>query len=162
MSKLSNAVVMTSQAIAFMHAGAEMIRTKGEEHNSYNLPDNVNQIDWSRKSEYENVVKYYQNLINLRKEHPAFRMRTAEDIRNNLEFKKVENGLITYQISNNANGDSWKDILVIYNARTKEERIEFDESWSLAVLGDAFDLDGKLKIKGINIPPISMAVFFKN
>ncbi len=47
MHKLANAVVLTSQAVPFLHAGAEMLRTKGGQHNSYNLPDSVNQINWA-------------------------------------------------------------------------------------------------------------------
>ena len=45
MDKLANAVVMTSQGTAFIHAGAEMLRTKNGAHNTYNLPDTINRID---------------------------------------------------------------------------------------------------------------------
>ncbi len=162
MDKLANAVVMTSQGVAFMHAGSEMLRTKNEEHNSYNLPDAINQIDWNWKVAHANVVDYYKNLIALRKAHPAFRMTTADQVRSNLEFKKIETGLISYQISNNANNDDWKNVYVIYNAKTKPIDYKLNGEWQVAVIGDDFDLEGSKTIKGtINVPAISMMVLFQ-
>ena len=160
MDKLANAVVFTSQGLAFMHAGAEMLRTKQEEHNSFNLPDDINRIDWNWKNDHTEVVEYYKNLIRLRKAHPAFRMVRAEDVRENLSFKTKEDGLISYQISNHANGDRWKEIFVIYNARTEAVNFALDGSWNLAVLGDEFDWEGSRKVSRLEVPPISMAICF--
>lgn len=162
MDKLANAIVMTSQGVAFMHAGAEMLRTKNEEHNSYNLPDNINQIDWNWKVTNAKVVEYYKNLIALRKSHPAFRMSTAKDVRNNLEFLKAENNQVVYKLSNNANNDTWKNILVIYNANTSVMTYNLEENWHLAVQGDMFDLDGVAQIQGaIEVDGISMMLAFQ-
>lgn len=162
MDKLANAVVMTSQGTAFIHAGAEMLRTKKGEHNSYNLPDSINQIDWNRKVSHANVVNYYKNLITLRKEHPAFRMATADEVRNNLEFKTTEAGLISYQISNHANGDLWKNIYVIYNAQTRPVNYKIEGNWQVAVLGDDFYFENSKTVKRfVNVPAISMAVLFQ-
>ena len=162
MNKLANAVVMTSQGVAFMHAGAEMLRTKKGEHNSYNLPDSINQIDWNWKIKNANVVDYYKNLIALRKSHPAFRMTSANDVRNNLEFKTIENGLVSYQISNHANSDTWKNILVIYNAKTKPFDYTLDGSWQLAVIGDDFHCEnGKTINQSVQVPAISMLIAYR-
>lgn len=162
MDKLANAVVMTSQGVAFIHAGAEMLRNKKGEHNSYNLPDSINQIDWNWKAKNANVVAYYKNLIALRKAHPAFRMASANDVRNNLEFKTIENGLISYQISNHANNDIWKDVLVIYNAKTTPFNYKLDNEWQLAVIGDDFYLEeGKTINQLVKVPAISMLIAYK-
>jgi pullulanase len=145
-----------------MHAGAEMLRTKNEEHNSYNLPDSINQIDWNLKVQNFNVVTYHKNLIALRKQHPAFRMISASDVRRNLEFKKVENGLISFQISNHANGDAWNNILVFYNARTQAVNYELDGVWQVAVMGDNFYFDGgEIAEASFKVPPISMLVLYQ-
>ncbi|MBQ4819512.1 type I pullulanase [Aquimarina sp. MMG016] len=162
MDKLANAIVMTSQGIAFMHAGAEMLRTKDGEHNSYNLPDSINQIYWKRKTTHASVVAYYKNLISLRKAHPAFRMTNANDVRANLKFQETEKGLISYQISNNANGDIWKEIQVVYNNNPEATVYKPDGIWQLAVLGDNFDQEGTKTITdAVTIPPISMMVLFQ-
>lgn len=162
MDKLANAVVLTSQGTAFLHAGAEMLRTKNGEHNSYNLPDVINQIDWNWKISNANVVEYYKNLIILRKSHPAFRMTSGDDVRSNLEFKKSERGLISYQISNHANGDDWNNIYIIYNARTEPVSYQMNGIWQIAVIGDVFYSDQVKHLEGkIIIPAISMFVAYQ-
>jgi pullulanase len=128
--------------------------------NSYNAPDSINHIDWDEKGKNKNVVDYYRNLIQLRKEHPAFRMKTGEDVRKHLTFKTVENGLISYEISDHANGDTWKNILVIYNARPEAVAYELTGKWTLAVVGDSFK--STRSVEGtIDVPAISMLIAFQ-
>lgn len=160
MDKLANAVVLTSQGIPFIHAGEEMLRTKKGNHNSYNAPDSINQIDWRWKSENKNVVEYYKNLIQLRKNHPAFYMSKKEDVLKNLVFQKVEDGLISFQISNHANGDKWKNILVIYNARPEIVKYKLKEDWKIAVLGDEFNMNTAIR-GDVKLPAISMVVLYQ-
>ncbi|MDP5158939.1 MAG: type I pullulanase [Flaviramulus sp.] len=162
MDKLANAVVMTSQGVPFIHAGAELLRTKNGEHNSYNLPDSINQMDWNWKVRHDNVFEYYKNLITLRKAHPAFRMPSAEEVRKNLTFKTIEDGMLSYEISNHANGDSWKDILIVYNAKTTAYKYKLKSEWQLAVIGDKYTLEAGKKIsKSVNVPAISMLVAYR-
>ncbi len=162
MDKQANAVVLTSQGVSFLHAGAEMLRTKNGEHNSYNLPDEINQIDWSWKSKNIETVNYYKQLIALRKNHPAFYMPTAEMVRQNLNFNKSEPGLVSYIIKNNANGDSWKNILVIYNAKVTPMKVDVEGEWKLAVMGNDIDESGITTIKNmVEVPAISMVVAFQ-
>ncbi|HYQ56683.1 MAG TPA: alpha-1,6-glucosidase domain-containing protein, partial [Draconibacterium sp.] len=160
MDKLANAVVLTSQGISFIHAGSEMLRTKQGVENSYISPDSINQIDWNWKLKNANVVDYYKNLIQLRKQHPAFRMKTGIDVRKHLEFKTVENGLISFQISNYANGDIWKNIYVIYNARPEEIEYKIPGSWLLAVVNDDFKMNTTVE-QVVKVPAISMLVAFQ-
>ncbi len=160
MDQLANAVVLTSQGISFIHAGSEFLRTKQGVENSYNSPDSINQIDWKLKAKQSKTVTYYKNLIQLRKAHPAFRMKTGEDVRKNLEFKMTENGLISYQISNHANGDDWKNIYVIYNAKPEVVNYKLDGKWTLAVIGDQFDTTQTVE-GTVKVPPISMLIAFQ-
>ncbi len=162
MDKLANAIVMTSQGTAFLHAGAEMLRTKQGEHNSYNLPDSINQIDWNWKIKNKDVITYYKNLIALRKSHPALRMKTAAEVQKHLVFKYAENGLLSYEISGYANGDSWAKILVIYNATNKKIPYQIDEEWKVAVWGNDFDFTGNKKVSSqVVLPAISMVVLYQ-
>lgn len=162
MDKLANAVVLTAQGTPFLHAGSEMLRTKNGEYNSYNLPDSINQIDWNWKETNKPVFDYYKNLIALRKAHPAFRMRTAEDVVKNLHFKKSSDSLISYTIENNANGDTWKNILVIYNASKKPIPYKIEGSWREAVHGNTFTMNSdKVQTGVIKIPPISMYIAYQ-
>ena len=134
MDKLSNAIVLTSQGVAFLHSGAELLRTKQGVANSYVSPDSINQIDWDRKTKYRGVFNYYKGLVALRKNHPAFRMPSAKMIRKNLRFINTgDAGIISYQIGNNANGDTWKNILVILNSNATRKSIKLPAgNWTLA------------------------------
>ncbi|HSW68158.1 MAG TPA: type I pullulanase, partial [Bacteroidales bacterium] len=117
--KLANAITLTCQGISFLHAGEEIVRTKIGEHNSYNLPDSVNQLIWTNKALYYDVFCHYRDLIALRKNHPAFRMTSSEMISKHLSF--IETGdelLVGFRISGYANNDSWKEIIVYYNAHS--------------------------------------------
>ena len=162
MDKLANAIVLTSQGTPFLHAGSEMLRTKNGEHNSYNLPDSINQMDWNWKVKHLKVFEYYKNLIDLRKAHPAFRMGSAEEVNTNLHFKKATDQLISYTISNHANGDTWKTILVIYNASKKPVPYKLDGNWQEAVIGDTFAFSGSKMVSGtVNVPGTSMYIAFQ-
>jgi pullulanase len=115
MDELAQAVILTSQGIAFFQGGEEMLRTKGGNDNSYNAGDAVNQFDWSRKATYWKVFNYYAGLIHLRRSHPAFRMTSASDIRTHLWFLESPDNMLMFALTGHANGDNWENILVIYN-----------------------------------------------
>lgn len=117
----ANAVVLTSQGIPFLHAGVEMMRSKPlgnnqYEHNSYQSPDSVNQLNWARKLQYLDVFEYYKTLIQIRKTYPQFRMNTAAEIQARLQFLPTNHSndykSIAFKISG-VNGQS--DIVVIHS-----------------------------------------------
>jgi pullulanase len=116
MDELAQAVVLTSQGIPFMQGGEEMLRTKGGNDNSYSAGDEVNQFDWSRKAQYKDVFNYYAGLIDLRTSHPAFRMTTAEQINQHLQYLNAPANSVAFELTDHANRDTWKKIVVVYNS----------------------------------------------
>jgi pullulanase len=113
---LSNTIVFTSQGIPFLPIGDEFLRTKKGASNSYNLPDNINQLDWSRKAKYQPVFAFYRQLIVLRKAHPAFRLSSQELVAQHLKFlSDTPKGTIAYQLVDHAGGDTWQTITVLFN-----------------------------------------------
>lgn len=162
MNKLAMAIVMTSQGISFLHAGGEMLRTKGGDHNSYKSPDSINQIDYNRKNAYPEVLSYYKNLINLRKAHPAFRMSSAEEVQKHLIFDEAGDGIVSFTISDNANRDLWKNIKVFYNARTSEVPFALEGTWKKAVWQNTFATRPQETVNGsVKLPPLSMTVLIQ-
>ena len=147
MHQLANTIVLTSQGIPFLHAGVEMLRSKNGVENSFESPDSINQIDWSRKKQYKEVVEYHKGLIRLRKNHPAFRMPSKEMIQNHLRFLPTKTeGLIAYLIENNANEDHWTNILVILNGNFKEKMVDIPKGeWVIVVE------DGQVNESGISV-----------
>ncbi|MCM8711876.1 type I pullulanase [Clostridium sp. SYSU_GA19001] len=130
MHKLSNAIVLTSQGIAFLHSGAEFCRTKYGVEDSVKSGDAVNCMDWDRKSDFLDVMEYYKGLIKLRREHSAFRMNNVDMIRKHLEFlSNTPKNVIAFILKNYANNDTWKDILVIYNGNKKKVKVSIPEGY---------------------------------
>jgi len=158
MDKLANAIVLTSQGISFLHSGSELLRTKQGVANSFNSPDSINEIDWSRKSKYADVFNYYKQMVALRKAHPAFRMPSAGMIRRRLNFIETGDPLtIAYQLTDNANGDKWKTILVVLNGSSDAKTVNIPASnWTLVSDGNKVDDAGKL-VSGssVTIPGIT-------
>jgi pullulanase len=164
MHKLANTIVITSQGIPFLHAGEEMKRTKNGEHNSYNKPDSVNQIDWNWKHANKELVDYYRSLIALRKAHPAFRMNTAEEIGKHLVFfPENDPHIIAYQLNDHANSDPWKDILVIFNGSGETKSFNLPEgNWTAVLYNYEFQYNGIPQTSSVQTPPYSAMILYKN
>lgn len=161
-AKLAQTIIFTSQGTPFIFAGEEIFRDKKGVHNSYKSPDSINAIDWNQKKKYHDVFDYYKNLISLRKAHPAFRMTTAEEIAKNLIFDKVKTPLlISYSLINHANGDSAKEIKVIFNGSDKKQLIKISTgNWIILAQDGKIDSNGIGTMKGgkIEIAPQSALI----
>ncbi len=141
---LAQTAVFTSQGVPFMLSGEEMLRDKKGVHNSFESPDSINHLDWDNLKRYPQVFQYYKNLIQLRKNHPAFRLGSADLVRKHLEFLAPlssplggksgeaeslpqgggrEGAFVAFRLKDHAGGDSWKDIYVVLNASRKQQTI---------------------------------------
>ncbi|WP_226703933.1 type I pullulanase [Microbulbifer elongatus] len=112
----ANGIVLTSQGIPFLHGGVELMRDKQEDHNSYQSPDSINQYYWQWKIDNADVNDYYKDVIALRRAHPAFRLTSWDDINQHVTSDRPRYGVIVNRINGAAVGDSWSDVIVIYNS----------------------------------------------
>lgn len=154
-AKLAQTIILTSQGTPFIWTGEEIFRDKKGVHNSYNSPDSVNAIDWSLKHKNNDQFRYYQELIKLRKAHPAFRMTTADQVARHLKFDKVEgDNLISYSLTDNANGDEWKEIKLVFNGSDEPRTVKvahgnwivIAEDGNIAADGLGTSKGGKLEV----------------
>ncbi|MDE5749485.1 MAG: DUF3372 domain-containing protein, partial [Duncaniella sp.] len=144
-ARLAQTIVLTSQGTPFIFAGEEIFRDKQGVHNSYKSPDSINAIDWNLKHSNADQMEYYTELIKLRREHPAFRMTTTEQVAKHLKFDKTEPGLISYSLTDNANGDSWKEIKIVFNGSTEAREVKVPKGdWK--VIAE----DGRIKASGLS------------
>ena len=135
MDKLAMSIVLTSQGISFLHAGTEFLRTKKGVENSFESPDSINAIDWSLKTKNKEIFEYVKGLIKMRKEHPAFRMKTAKEIAANIQFiDPGQKGLITYIINGQKVNDRWKKIFIVLNSDSKKTVSLPNGIWKTAIL----------------------------
>ncbi|MDD6591876.1 MAG: type I pullulanase [Prevotella sp.] len=153
---LGQTMVFTSQGVPFIYAGEEVLRDKKGVHNSFKSPDSINAIDWTNKDRYPQVFDYYRGLMELRRNHPAFRMADASMVRQHLEFIPTSDCTICFRLKDNANGDSWQDIIVILNASKKGQKVAIPEGcWTSVCEGGIINLAGIAEYKGkeINVAP---------
>lgn len=149
-ARLAQTIVFTSQGTPFMFAGEEIFRDKKGVHNSFKSPDEVNAIDWSLKRKNREQFDYYRNLIDLRRSHPAFRMTNADDIAKHIVFDDVKTpNLISYAIKDNANGDEWKEIRVVFNGSEKPQTVKVPKGeWTVVAADGKLDKNGLGTMKG--------------
>jgi pullulanase len=125
---LAQTAVFTSQGVPFMLSGEELLRSKMGVHNSFESPDSINQLDWTRLARYPQVFKYYQDLIALRHHHPAFRLGDAHLVRKHLEFLDAPKGVVAFRLKDYAGRDDWRNIVVILNANREQVAVSLPKA----------------------------------
>ena len=133
---LAQTAVFTSQGVPFMLCGEELLRTKQGVHNSFESPDSINQLDWQNLQRYPQVFKYYQDLIALRRNHPAFRLGDAHLVRKHLEFLDAPKGVVAFRLKDYAGRDDWRNIIVILNAHRETATVDIPKAMYTVVCKD--------------------------
>jgi pullulanase len=134
--RFASSIALLAQGVAFIHAGQEFERSKDGDENSYKSPDSINALRWVERSNNQVTVDYFKGLIELRKKHPAFRMRTSSAIKRNLEFFGPTT-VIAYELDGTSAGDSWSKIVVVHNPNESSVSISLPAgSWDIAVRGE--------------------------
>jgi pullulanase len=162
MVKLAGSLILTSQGVPFLHAGVEFCRTKHGDGNSYKSPDSVNQIDWDKKEQYYDVFQYFKKLIQLRKNHPAFRLTTAEQISKHVNFcTQYKLGVVSYCIHGKEVGDPWEHIILVFNAQQNPVSIPLPEgNFQMVANGNEISENGFgiFVTNEIIVEPVSMMI----
>lgn len=145
MQQLAQGLVLTSQGIPFLHAGTELLRSKKGVENSYKSPDSINRIHWSSKAASMGTVQWVQQLIALRKAHPAFRIADAGVLAKALQFDVMAPpGTVAYIVNGAMVGDSWRLLMVIANSGSQEIKYNLPPGdWQKALSMQASSGPGK-------------------
>jgi pullulanase len=145
-NKLAQTIICTSQGIPYLYAGDEFYRSKKGVRNTGESPDSINQINWDNKTTQKEIYDYSKNLLQLRKEHPAFRMPNQEMLQTHLQFLELlVPNIVAYVLSGHVNGEKWKDILVIYNGNPLAKKIIIPQgNWNVVCH------DGQINLSGIS------------
>jgi pullulanase len=161
MDKLAAGIVLTAQGVPFIHAGDEFLRSKNLVKNSYN-DVKVNPIDWSLKGKHRDVFDFYRGMIALRRAHPAFRMSDHATVERSMEVARVTPpNLVEYVLKDNANADSWKNILVIYNGNSEARDLKVTGDWSIVADENRAGTEVLRTSKDtIHVEPFSLVVAF--
>jgi pullulanase len=134
--RLATVMVLLSQGIPFLHSGQEFYRTKKGIGNSYRSPNDINQLDWDRKNEFKDTVDYIKGIIDIRKQHQAFRLPSAELIRKHLRLLPLKRPLVGWILEDVSTFGPWSHITIILNPTKSDEEITLPEgNWSVLANG---------------------------
>ena len=139
----------------------ELMRTKQGVHNSFESPDSINRIDWQNAERYPQVLKYYQDLIALRRHHPAFRLGDADLVRKHLEFLPSPKGTVAFRLKNYAGRDDWRNIIVILNGSREAQTVALPKGMYTVVCKDGEineDSTGKIFGRRTTVSPQSALI----
>lgn len=184
--RLANAMILTSQGTAFLHAGQEYGRTKqwlsdskpereyikaeGFDHpyfirNSYDASEAVNNFDWDKlldEGVHKETMEYTKGLIALRRSTDVFRLGTEELIKKNVSLvESPEIGQEDVAIIYKARSTSGETYFVIVNADSKERTFTLNINLTggrVLVDSDEAGVDPVSEVSGITIEPNQIRV----
>lgn len=162
--KLAETVTLTSQGVPFIWCGDEIMRDRKGVHNCYASPDSINAIDWNGKTENIDLYNYIKGVISIRKAHPAFRMGCAEKVRANLAFIPVkQKNVVAFTLKGSAVGDSWSDIVVLFNSNLRPVSIPVEQGqYTIVVENGKVNPEGlrTVRLKTIKVAPQSATIMY--
>ncbi|CAI6078398.1 Pullulanase [Paenibacillus sp. JJ-100] len=160
---LANGIVLTSQGIPLIAAGDELLRSKYGDMNSHESGDIVNAIHWDQKQRFKPVFDYYRGLIQLRREHPVFRLRTRDAIKKYVRLLEKDHALLAFELHGAAVHDTWNRIVVIYNASIETRTVSLSPGiWNVVTEKGQAGVDSLRTINGhqVQVQGISMTVLY--
>lgn len=132
MNKLAATIVQFSKGIPFMQAGEEGARTKFGEDNSYNMSKEINNINWARMYEYEDLIEYYRGLMAIRNEYSQIKSLTRESANEICFIDTGIPGVVAYENGN---------LTFIYNASEEDVTADLHINGRYLIDSGSIDLE---------------------
>lgn len=141
---LAVTIIFTSQGVPFLLQGEEILRHKAMPgsnepcENSFNIPLSYNAINYDLSELQKETLRYYKDLIALRKAHRGFRLTTQEEIARAVHFLcQGDDGIVSFTITTDE-----ECLLVVYNGNRDERRVSLpDGEWHMLL--STTDAEGK-------------------
>ena len=150
LDRFSASIALLAQGVPFIQAGQEFLRSKNGDSNSYKSNDTINSLKWNLRAKNSTTLNYYKGLIALRLSHPAFRMSSANYVKQHLVFLKEPNNVIGYQLNGKALKDTWSSIVVVHNPNSAPNKITLPTkaNWKVVVQGASAGTRVLVTLKG--------------
>jgi pullulanase len=141
--KLMITATLVAQGIPFFHAGMEFCGTKGDNSNSYNAGDSINQMNWDRMILNYDIVVYTRRMIALRKAYKAFRLTNGSQVEKQVRFTVAEGSCVMYEIDCQDTVRKSGGIMVIFNPSLGDKYFHFDREWTIIADDEGLPVEGK-------------------
>ena len=155
--KLSNAILLTSFGIPFIHMGQEIGLDKKGHDNSYNIP-NINNFNYDLLDKNFSLATNLKTLIALRKEKLKYlSLVNKEDIEKIFQIIHTDNELYILKSCDLSHICDFKELYIIINNSKQNKNYEFGDYYHYLLLKG----DGP-SVKNAIISPSSLLLFYKN
>ena len=162
MVKLAQTAVLVSQGLPFLYNGEEVYRSKQGHKNTYNMPDQVNAIDWNLKSRYKDLFDYCAALCAIRHAHHGFCLTDGTSVAEKVSFLKVDNPCaVAFSINSLEGIDSAKSLVVLLNGSKEPVKVDIPHGSYVVLCSDGeASVDGLGAYTGsmISADPISATI----
>lgn len=164
--RLGTAAVLFSQGVPFIEGGIELGRVKQMNPNSYDAGDLINQYDWARGDRFQPLARYFEGLVRIRRNHPAFRLATAEQVRRHVRVwpeSRTSANVLVAELDGRAVGDRWGQILIVlHNGNSPRSFALPAGNWNQAVDGERA-VDGVLRRASgtVTLSPLSANLYWR-
>jgi pullulanase len=148
---LASATLLLSQGIAFLEGGAEMGRTKGGNHNSYNAGDLANKFDWQRATTFQDTAQITRDFIAFRKSAPELQ----NAIPTKISFQNAPQGVVAYEVKS-----AKSTYFIILNGTLESKTITLPKSapWFLRLTNDQTMAKKKSFSESVGVKPLTATV----
>ena len=120
---LATAMVIFAQGIPFIQSGQEFFRSKKGIENSYNMPDEINAINWEEAKSHQSSIDLIRGYIQIRKAHGAFRFSNSLLVKKHLRIFQHHHSVIEYTLKNVKEYGEWDEIHVFFNTQNRSVEI---------------------------------------
>ena len=150
--KLATSMIMLAEGVPFVYSGQEALRTKDGNNNSYNAPIEVNEINWERVKDNQDLVNYFKELVNVRKSQPALRLNNYDEIAKTVKTVNAgEGGIFTF-----AYKEDGKTLYVVFNVNDSNAELN---DVDLSKADKLLDSDGNVVLgKTTTLMPLSTLI----
>lgn len=127
---LATSMVLLSQGVPFIHSGQEFYRTKSLDENSYISGDEINKLDWSLRDKHYQSIDFIKKIIDLRKKHTCFKLKSTSDLDSKAEVVALNSGSIMVHFNESCN------LLIIFKPKSIKETIIIPEEYDLTITSE--------------------------
>lgn len=127
-NKLTAAIVYLSLGTPLIHAGEEFGRTKLGDENSYASSPIINQLDYNRMDEYQDLVSYYKGLIQFRRKMGIY-LDGSSQAPQHIKTLYAQDGVVVVEVDNSsyAKDKDYKKLLLLCNSNQTDKEFDLPE-----------------------------------
>jgi len=151
--EFTNAVVILSNGLPFIHMGQEIGLSKKQNDNTYNVPK-INNMDWNLVDERWSMVSHLCYRIMLRKDLWFLRENDPVKIEKLYIKEEWDNGVIVYSLNKDIEC-KYKDLIILFNPTVESLPFTLEKDYSMLLYkGENFNFKSGI------LPPNSTCILF--